>query len=772
MTTTTASAPRRSAVAPARSPWESLPGIQRGRWVLVDALGLLILLALIAAVLRSLYQSTWLGVTVGGFGLTGMAIALLSVRRGWRIGVTAAACVAAWFVLGTFFVMPSAGIAMVVPTLRSLRGLLLGPVTAWRDLLTLQPPIGETANLFAPAGIIALLVGVIGMSISLRTRFPALAWLPAAGGYAVAATLGSSLVYRPILIGAVFLVVVLVWTSYRRAHLRESLTGRSQRLRPVRLLLALATLLAAGGLTWLALPVLQPEAARTTLRQAVQPPIELEQFASPLQAFRGNITKFEDTTLFEVSGLVQGDILRVATMDSYDGLSYRVATTSDDTVAETTFTRVGQWIADDTPGTPGTAGVQIRAYDGVWVPNIGKTTQISFTGERAVALAENFFYNRGSGTGVTPIGVGDGDGYSLSFIRPDRPSDEEIEVASAGSVRLPAVTGVPDELRNLAHEWGDGLGSAGAQALALENNLSLGYFSHGQAEEVLSLSGHTAARLLTLIATPEEMVGDDEQYATAMALMARELGIPARVIYGYRAGNSPVITGADVGAWTEVHLDEYGWVVFDPTPPRDRTLEDDDAPQPPKPKPHIDNPPPPPQEPEPPLPEEELPVGQGEPPVQEETIDWRQIGIWVALTGIPLVTVVVPVALILGLKLRRRSRRRNAPEMANRVAGAWSELVDRARDLGRSPSMSATRSEQAQQLVEDFPKAARKSDPIGVSNEADWLVFAPGEPSDQTVKEFWDSTKKVDRGMRRSVAWPRWFASKFSTKSFRRAREK
>ncbi|TRY17843.1 transglutaminase domain-containing protein [Tessaracoccus rhinocerotis] len=772
MTTATASTPRRSAGVPARSPWDSLRGADRARWVLVDALGLLVLLALVAAVLRSLYQSPWLAVTVGGFGLTGMGIALLAAWRHWRVGLTAAACVVAWFSLGTLFVMPSAGIAMVVPTLRSLRGLLLAPVTAWRDLLTLQSPIGETANLFAPAGIIALLVGVIGMGISLRTRFPALAWLPAAAGYLAAAALGAGVVYRPILIGAVFLVVVLVWTSYRRAHLRESLTGRSQRMRPVRLVLALATLLAAGGLTWLALPVLQPEAARTTLRQAVQPPIELEQFASPLQAFRGNITKHEDTTLFEVSGLVQGDILRVATMDSYDGLSFRVATTSDDAVESTTFTRVGQWIADDTPGTVGHAGVRVRAYDGVWVPTVGRTTQISFTGDRSVALGENFFYNRGSGTGVTPIGVTEGDAYSLAFIRPERPSDEQIKVASAGRVALPAVEGVPDELRNLAHEWGDGLSSAGEQALALETNLGLGYFSHGQADEVLSLSGHSAARLLTLIATPEEMVGDDEQYATAMALMARELGIPARVVYGYRAGNSPVITGADVGAWTEVHFDEYGWVVFDPTPPRDRTLEDDDAPQPPKPRPHIENPPPPPEDPEPPLPDEELPVGQGEPPVQEETIDWGQIGVWVALTGIPLVTVVVPIALIVGLKLRRRSRRRNAPEMANRVAGAWSELVDRARDLGRSPSASATRSEQAQQLVEDFPKAARKADPIGVSTEADWLVFAPGEPSEQTVREFWEATKKVDRGMRRSVAWPRWFASKFSTKSFRRFREK
>ncbi|MCC2594486.1 DUF3488 and transglutaminase-like domain-containing protein [Tessaracoccus sp. OS52] len=770
MTTVTATRARRSAVAPARSPWESLGSRGRTTWVLWDAAALLVLLGLTAATLWPAYQTPWLGVTVAGFGLLGIGIAALAAWRAWGVGATALACVVAWFGLGTLLVMPSAGVAMVVPTGRSLFGLLVGPVTAWRDMLTLQPPIGETANLLSVPGLIALVAGVVGMSVSLRTQRPALAWLPATVGYLVAATLGTSTAYRPVVIGASFFVVVLLWTSYRRAHLRESLTGRSQRLRPVRALLAVATVIVAGLLTWAALPVLQPDAARTTVRQAVQPPIDLEQFASPLQAFRGNITKFEEATLFETSGLMEGDILRVATVDAYDGMSFRVATTSDEALDQTTFTRVGQWIADDTPGTPGSATVAVRAWDGVWVPNIGRTTRISFGGPRAVALAENFYYQRSTGTGVDAVGVGDGDTWSLSFVRPDRPSEDELAGARSGRVRQPEVDGVPDELRNLAHEWADSYGTAGAQALALEAQLRSGYFSHGQPDEVLSLSGHSASRLLTLVATPERMVGDGEQYATAMALMARELGIPSRVIYGYRSGGSSIISGEDVGAWTELHFEELGWVVFDPTPPRDRVLENEDAPQPPKPKPHIENPPPPPQKPEPPLPDEELPVDPGEPPVRQDEIDWAQIGAWMALTGIPLVTVVIPVSLILGFKLRRRSRRRNAPEMANRVAGAWSELVDRARDLGRSPSPSATRSEQAQQLLDDFPKVADKTDPIRVSTEADWLVFAPGEPSERTVREFWDSTKQVDRGMRRSVSWPRWLASRLSTKSFRRVR--
>ncbi|NHB85257.1 hypothetical protein G7085_13135 [Tessaracoccus sp. HDW20] len=151
-------------------------------------------------------------------------------------------------------------------------------------------------------------------------------------------------------------------------------------------------------------------------------------------------------------------------------------------------------------------------------------------------------------------------------------------------------------------------------------------------------------------------------------------------------------------------------------------------------------------------------------------IDWARVGAVALLTGIPLLTVVVPVALVLGLKLRRRSRRRNDPMIANRIAGAWAELVDRARDVGRSPSASATRTEQAEALKSDFARLRDNSDPVALAKEADWLVFAPGEPSEALADEYWASSAAVRRGMRRSVNRLRWIVSHLSTKSFRRIR--
>lgn len=63
------------------------------------------------------------------------------------------------------------------------------------------------------------------------------------------------------------------------------------------------------------------------------------------------------------------------------------------------------------------------------------------------------------------------------------------------------------------------------------------------------------------------------QFATAMAVMARTLGIPARLGVGFLPGRpNPevqsefVVTGRQSHAWPELYFDSAGWVRFEPTP--------------------------------------------------------------------------------------------------------------------------------------------------------------------------------------------------------------
>ncbi|NDJ51749.1 MAG: hypothetical protein GYB68_01540, partial [Chloroflexi bacterium] len=69
-----------------------------------------------------------------------------------------------------------------------------------------------------------------------------------------------------------------------------------------------------------------------------------------------------------------------------------------------------------------------------------------------------------------------------------------------------------------------------------------------------------------------DQTGVCEHYVSAMVIMLRSQGIPARFVVGYGAGDYNSITNYyevranDAHAWTEVYFPELGWVPFDPTP--------------------------------------------------------------------------------------------------------------------------------------------------------------------------------------------------------------
>lgn len=58
-------------------------------------------------------------------------------------------------------------------------------------------------------------------------------------------------------------------------------------------------------------------------------------------------------------------------------------------------------------------------------------------------------------------------------------------------------------------------------------------------------------------------------FATAMTLLCRISGIPARYVTGYVAcpqNGQATVTGADAHAWTEIYLNGFGWLTVDATP--------------------------------------------------------------------------------------------------------------------------------------------------------------------------------------------------------------
>ena len=77
--------------------------------------------------------------------------------------------------------------------------------------------------------------------------------------------------------------------------------------------------------------------------------------------------------------------------------------------------------------------------------------------------------------------------------------------------------------------------------------------------------------------------GHCEYFATAMTLMVRSLGIPARVVHGFSGGvyngfgNYRMIREADAHSWVEVFFVDVGWRTFDPTPPGGQVAPEDEG---------------------------------------------------------------------------------------------------------------------------------------------------------------------------------------------------
>jgi transglutaminase-like putative cysteine protease len=62
-----------------------------------------------------------------------------------------------------------------------------------------------------------------------------------------------------------------------------------------------------------------------------------------------------------------------------------------------------------------------------------------------------------------------------------------------------------------------------------------------------------------------------DYFATAMVVLARASGLPARMVVGYAAGTYDpmnaeyIVSQADAHSWPEIYFDQYGWIEIEPT---------------------------------------------------------------------------------------------------------------------------------------------------------------------------------------------------------------
>lgn len=134
-------------------------------------------------------------------------------------------------------------------------------------------------------------------------------------------------------------------------------------------------------------------------------------------------------------------------------------------------------------------------------------------------------------------------------------------------------------------------------------------------------------------------------YASAMTVLCRMAGLPARYVEGFvaqpAADGFAYVTGKEAHAWTEVYFEGFGWVPFDATPNRDQQddppPEESSSPQPtptPTPPPEDEN------EDDTPTPTPEPPQNDPEDPEDPED-DRKPPFWWLWLLLIALIAAVV-----------------------------------------------------------------------------------------------------------------------------------
>ena len=730
-------------------------------YVVANTLFLWLGIGIAGVALWPIYQSPAIVLLVAVTTVVGSTIAVLGAVFRWSSPVVLAATVVAFLLFGVPLAVPLQALYGVLPTLEGLWQLVSGVALGWKQLLTITLPVGNYQGLLVPAFVLVLATSVVALTTALRAKRGGLAAIGPLALFVVALAFGPDYATLPFVLSLALIVTTFVWLMWRRWYARRAAVRRlaadarstdgtgapvpsDHRLFGIRTILASAVILAIAGAAGVAGAVFAPPTTpREVARSTVVQPFDPRDYVSPLAGFRRYLQPATASeVLFSVSGLPEGGRIRIATLDTYDGIVYSVG--SEAVTSESgSFTRVPyRFDQSGISGQTVVLDVAVQGYTGVWVPTAGQLESVDFGGARGSELRDSFYYNDTAGTAAVIGGLRSGDDYSLEAVLPDQPDD--LAALRPGASVVPAITVLPDETEIVLDRYVDGVEGEGERLAAMLDGLAAeGYISHGISDdEPASRSGHSADRITQLL-TDQRMIGDAEQYAVTAALMARQLGFPARVVFGFvpevnGSGATPV-TGASVSAWIEVDTEQYGWVTIDPNPPV-REIPEEQPEEPTtvsRPQSVI-----PPQALQPDRQVEQTP--QEPAPDEPEADDgWLAIVVFVATfvgwVALGLAVLVSPFLVIIAAKVRRRRLRRRASTPLARISGGWQEYRDAVVDHGVDLPATATRREVA--------LTVGGSQPTVLAAISDRAVFSPREPSTEEADKVWKAVTELSAGL-------------------------
>lgn len=688
-----------------------------------------------------LFTLPFLGFTgaVAAIGGTILGVLIALVVRRWHLGIISTVTL----LLGVFLAFGSTLAATdplgrkFYPTLSGLQVLVTSAVTCWRDALTAALPLTPLGGL-AVLPLITCLVTSLLAGLEAASRRPWVALVPATICLVVAIAWGAQVVPAARWAGAGYFLVALLWCALvtgsaskartRRVNLADT-KKKSSFTRPLAMVAVTVVICLASA----SLAGITERGNREVLRTHVLPPVELEDFISPLASFRHLSRDWKDKTIAEVKNYPAGSRMRFATMNAYDGTVFKI-----DPQLNAQFVQVDS-VLDKQVSADSTAYVKLVNYDQPWVPLLGEAYSLKVASQPKPVI----YYSTSLRSAFTtsPANLS----YQVGFAKDRIPSDSRISGLEFDPIPQGKDEAVPTEITELNNQLTARATTPLQKVRNVESYLSgQGFFSDGS--DGLSRPGHRAARMSQFF-QGKELIGDDEQYAVAMALMVRAFGAPARVVLGAypadkKAGGNLKLKGDNVHAWVEVKFKDVGWVPFDPTPPRERVPRTD-QPQPKSvPKPQVLQPPPPPATP-PVLPHVEKQAHADNPSTGMQILAALAVA---AKYGSWLLLLLSPILLVLLAKWYRARRRRKAKEPGKRLRGAWEEIVDRFRDRGVRLPAGATRQEAAwiiDTYLGGIKQGKAESGARELAGIADYLDYGPGIDSEIDSDWAWELVKQL-----------------------------
>ncbi|MFN8076326.1 MAG: DUF3488 and transglutaminase-like domain-containing protein [Kineosporiaceae bacterium] len=727
--------------------------------------------------LTPLVQGTrwFLDVAVAVAAVTVAGLVVRELVR-WRLPVVLAQLAALAIVVTTLFARESA-VAGVLPSPAVWSRLRVLADQGMEITREQSPPVD------AKPGVLLLVVAGIGLIAVLTDataatwRRPALAGLPLLAVYCVpAAVLADGLAWPWFLLAACgFLLLVASESGDRvRSWGRMVNAGSQAPGDRVRLgvlpgssgMRAAGVALVAALTVPLALPALgDPLIDGSGLGDGKGSGKGRGRYVNPILDLRKNLTERSDDVALRMrlETSKTPPMLRIATDEKFDGTTW-----SPNTEVPPRGNQASNGLPEpiglgsDIATTRQRLSIEVGSLDQSFLPLPYPTTDVDIEGDWRFNSATLDVLGRGVRTA--------GQRYGVEYLEVNPTSQQLLDFGTADTIALRPFLELPsypkiirDEAERVA---GNGTSLSKAYNLQTWFRESFQYSTAAPAPG----NGRNDASLDVMVEFLRKKQGYCVHFASAMAVMARMVGIPSRVAVGFlppTANEDGVyeVTYARAHAWPELYFRGAGWQRFEPTPPTQSgqppgwtLLNSDQAPNPQVPAVTTSRPgatgsvSAAPQE----RPQASTPLGARS--------AWRPTPWLLTLLLLP-VLAAAPRLVAAGRRRRRWGRARGAVDLAET---AWSSLQAALADLGSSWPVSATPRQVRRLLVDRHDLSVTEEAPLGrLVADLEAARYAPPEAgaSSGEVRRRRQDVEEVRRAVAsrlprsrrlRAAWWPSW----------------